>query len=245
MVRVLDLSISLLDEGLGPVLGHLESSLSFLDDNLCLIIAQHLLLIVVSLTFGNISGSDGLGSCLGQLLGVICFNQLLGLISLSSDLPLNLVSLLFDFYLKELDLLYVFVMLEGEQGLNVVSLELEQLLVLEVVDYHELVLLELDLLLEVHIVVGRVHKGDSEVSWQNDIHDVDLLNDDTIGVELGLKLLHHLSGQLSLDVSYSGDLDLFDEVTNFLITLLLEQLFESIRSKVVKEPFGVFTLGLL
>ena len=85
----------------------------------------------------------------------------------------------------------------------------------------------------------------SEINWKNDVHYVDLLNNDTVGIELPLKLVHHLLGEFSLDVSNSGNLNSLHEISDFFVTLFLEQLFESVWSKVIEESFDVLLLGLL
>jgi len=78
--------------------------------------------------------------------------------------------------------------------------------------------------LEVDVIIGSVHQSDSEVPGKNYIHDVDLLNDNTIWIEFGLEVLHHLGGKLRFNISHSRNLDLFDKVTNLLFALFLEKL---------------------
>jgi len=151
----------------------------------------------------------------------------------------------FNLSLEQVDFFDVLLMLVGHQYLQVVSLELQQFLILLVINEKKFVVLCLDLLLEEHIKIGRVHQGNSEISWEDDVHDVDLLDENTVWVELCLKLLHHLGGELSLDVSYSGDLDLLEEVSDLFIALFLEQFFKSVRPKVVEELFGIFFVYFL
>jgi hypothetical protein len=147
--------------------------------------------------------------------------------------------------LEQRDLFDIFVMLEGHEGLDVISLESKKLLVLLIVDDEQSVLLLLDLLLKEHIEGGGLHESMSEINWKNNVHHVDLLNDDSVGVKLLLKLVHHLLGEFSLDVSNSRHLNPLHEISDLFVTLFLEQLFESVWSKVVEESFDVLLLGLL
>jgi hypothetical protein len=79
-------------------------------------------------------------------------------------------------------------MLELEQNLHVVTLELENGFVLIVSYDEQLVLLPLYLLLEVDVVVGSLHEANTEVSRQDDVHNVYLFNNDTIDGKLFSKL---------------------------------------------------------
>lgn len=56
--------------------------------------------------------------------------------------------------------------------------------------------------------------------------------------------MEELGGQLGLDVSNPVYSDLLDEVSDALITLLLEQFLEPVRTKVVEELLNIFLLGL-
>ena len=104
----------------------------------------------------------------------------------------DLLDLLFSFHLNRclecVDLLHIVVMLELEQNLHVVTLELENGFVLIVSYDEQLVLLPLYLLLEVDIVVGSLHEANTEVSRQDDVHNVYLFNNDTIDGKLFSKL---------------------------------------------------------
>jgi hypothetical protein len=149
----------------------------------------------------------------------------------------------FDLSLKKVDLFNIFLMLKGKESLHVVSLQLEDLFVFRVGQNEKLVLLSLYLILELNIIVGGLHECHSQVLGNNDVHDVYLFNDNTICVELVLELFLQDGGQLSLDISNSNDLDLFDEISNSFITLLLKQLFKSVWTKVVEEFLAVVFLG--
>jgi len=76
--------------------------------------------------------------------------------------------------------------LEGHELLDVVSLQSEQLLVLVVVDGQHPVFLLLDLLLQEHVEGGGLHESESQVDGQNHVHDVDLLDHDTVWAEFSL-----------------------------------------------------------
>lgn len=134
-------------------------------------------------------------------------------------------------------------MLAGHKFLKIISLKLKKLFVLTVVNNQHFVNLLFYLLLEVHIVISSEHKILTEVSWQDDVHDVNLLDDDTVWFELGLKLCHHLTCKLGLDISNSAYLDLLGEVSDLFIHFFLEKLLKSVWSEVVEELFGVFVFG--
>jgi hypothetical protein len=84
----------------------------------------------------------------------------------------------------------------------------------------------------------------SQVNRKNYIHDVDLLDHDSVVTKLSLKLNHHGSGQFGLDVSHSGNFDLAKETSNLFFALLLQQLFQSVGSEVVEESFDRFAFFL-
>ena len=77
----------------------------------------------------------------------------------------------------------------------------------------------LNLLLEEYIKFSSLHEAESQVSWDNDVHNIDLLNNNTVWVEFSLQIFFKLCGQFSFDVSYSGNFDLFQEISNSFITL--------------------------
>lgn len=99
------------------------------------------------------------------------------------------------------------------------------------------------LLLKVYIVVGGLHEAYSQVSREDDIHNVHLLNSHTVDSEFFSKLVEQLGGQFGLDISYSIDSDLFNKVSDSFITLLLEKLLEPIWSEIIKEFLDVFALS--
>ena len=134
-------------------------------------------------------------------------------------------------------------MLQRHQTLKVISLQSQRLLVLIVVDDQKAVLLLFYLFLQKYIVVCSLHKCNPQVSWKDDSHDVYLLNYDTIWCKLFLELGLHRSGQLSLDISYSSNLDLLQKVSDFFIALFLKQLLKPVWSEVVEELTGIFLLS--
>jgi len=99
--------------------------------------------------------------------------------------------------------------------------------------------------LQIHVEGGRLHQSVSQVDGQDDVHHVDLLDHYSVRVELYLQLSHHRSRQLRLDVSHAGNLDLFKEVSDFLVALFGEKLFESVGPEVVEESFDIFLVGSL
>ena len=119
--------------------------------------------------------------------------------------------------------------------LLIISLKVKHFLVLGIADFQHRVLLLLDLPLQVHIVLRRVHQHVPDVLGQQHVHHVNLLNDDSVRLELLAHLVANLRGHFGFDVAHSVHLDFLDEVTEVLLTLLLEQLLETIRSEVVEE----------
>jgi hypothetical protein len=82
--------------------------------------------------------------------------------------------------LEQIDFLDILVVLESHQNLHVISFESQALLVLLVSDKQLSVLLLLNLLLKPDIKSGGLHQRLSQIFWQDDVHDVDLLNDDSV-----------------------------------------------------------------
>ena len=163
---------------------------------------------------------------------------------LGLDFLQGLVGLFLNIGLEEVDLFNILVVLEGHQSLHVISLESQQLLVFVVVDDKHSIFLLLDLLLEEHIECSGLHECEPQVDWKNNIHDVYLLDDDAVWVEFGLQLSDHRCGELSLDISYSGNLDLLQEISDLLVTLLREHFLKSVWSEVVEEPLDVLLFSI-
>jgi hypothetical protein len=113
------------------------------------------------------------------------------------------MSLAFNLTLQKIDFLNILIVLEGHKCLKVISLESQKLLVLLIVDDKHSVFLLLHLLLEEDIEVCGMHQSNSKISWKNNIHDVDLLNVNTVWSKLDTKLVLHCCGKLGLNVSYS------------------------------------------
>ena len=79
-------------------------------------------------------------------------------------------------------------MLKLENDLHVISLKFQEMLVLSIVDNEHLVFLPFDLLLKINIIVGGFHEANSQVSWNDDVHDVDLFNDYSVN----FKFIHEI-----------------------------------------------------
>ena len=60
---------------------------------------------------------------------------------------------------ENLNLFDVLIVLKGKDDLKIVSLKLKQFLVFEVADGKDLVFLILNLFLEIHIIICRVHQS--------------------------------------------------------------------------------------
>jgi hypothetical protein len=184
-------------------------------------------------------------SLLSQSFDVFSFNKLAGLFFHCVDFLDLLICLRLDFSLQKPDLLDVQIVLKSHECLQVISLQSQGLLVFIVINDQEAVFLFLHLFLQENIIICGLHEGNSQVSWKNDRHDVYLFNHYTIRRKLLLKLILHSSGQLSLNISDSSNFDLLQEVSDFFIAFFLEELFKSIRTKVVEKLTGIFLLRCL
>ena len=79
----------------------------------------------------------------------------------------------------------------------------------------------LDLLLQVNIEIGCRHESNSQISWNNDIHNVDLLDHDTIFLKLNTKFIGQALSHLGFEISDSGNFDASNIVSNTLINFFL------------------------
>ena len=77
------------------------------------------------------------------------------------NLLLDLYSFLLDLLIDKINFLDIDFMLEAKKLLHIISLELENRFILGVDNFNHLLLLFFDLLLEVHIVIGRRHQSNS------------------------------------------------------------------------------------
>ena len=136
-------------------------------------------------------------------------------------------------------------MLKLEENLHVVSLELKDGFVLVVIDFKHFVFLGFHLFLEEYVIVCGLHQADSEVSWDNNVHNIDLLDNNTVGEELFIQLVHECRGKLGLNISDSANFDFLDEISDSLLAFLLEKLLKSVGSEIVEEFFAVLFISLL
>jgi len=113
-------------------------------------------------------------------------------------------------------------MLKSKEQLHIIPLKLQQLFVLSIVDDKHLVLLPFDLLLEVNIVIGGLHQADSEVTGDDHIHDVHLLDHHSVNLKLLNEVLFQVVGQFGLHVSHFRNSLLFDEISDSFITFFLK-----------------------
>jgi len=111
-------------------------------------------------------------------------------------------------------------MLKSKQLLDVISFQSKNFLIFIVFQHKHLVLLVFNLLLEEHVEFGRLHQAESQVSWDDDIHDVYLLDNHTVWVEFSLQIVFELGCELSFDITDPLDLDLLQEISDALIALL-------------------------
>ncbi len=129
--------------------------------------------------------------------------------------------------------------------LLVLSLQREHGLIILVHHLDYRVFLILDLLLQQHVVCGGRLQRVPQVLRNDHVHDVHELDIDPILVKALVKVVHKRAGQLALDVADLADLDQPDVVADRLLTLLLQELFELVRAKVIEELLAVLLAGRL
>jgi len=178
------------------------------------------------------------------MLLILSFYQPAGLLFVSGNRSYLLLGFLNNFCLEERNLSDVKIMLKGEEKLHVISLKLEQLFVLGIIDDEHLVLLPFHLFLEVNIVIGGLHQADSEVTGDDHIHDVHLLDHHSVNLKLLNEVLFQVVGQFGLHVSHFRNSLLFDEISDSFITFFLKKFFKPVRAEVIEELFDVLLLTL-
>jgi len=108
-------------------------------------------------------------------------------------------------------------MLQVENLLDVVSLYLKEGLIAFILNFEECVFMLLHLLLKVNVIIGGIHQTGSEILGKDDFDDTDLLDDNSVGRKLLLKILLNLCGHFRLDVSDSIDLVISNKVSDGLV----------------------------
>jgi len=136
-------------------------------------------------------------------------------------------------------------MLQSEDFLHIVPLHFQKLFALIIVKLKKLIFSFFNLLLQVHIVISCGHQSYSHISWEDDVHDVDLLDDDSIALELAGQLIFDHVCNLGLHISNIHNSLLSDEVPDSFFAFLLEELFQSVRTEIVKELSEVVLFLLL
>lgn len=179
------------------------------------------------------------------MLGTLSVDYLNRLVPHSINLFLGLHSLLLDLLVHQAYFFNVNFVLQSEKLLHVVSFKLEDVFVLRVYKSQVVKLMLLDLHLKMHIKTSGHHKCNSQISRNNNVHDVNLLDNDSIAYESLLEVGAELHSQLRFDVPDPCYLDFFDEVSNALIALLLQKFLQSVRAKIVKKSSGIFLLSLM
>lgn len=144
-----------------------------------------------------------------------------------------------------MDLFQDLSIVHGIQTLHVLPLQLKQSDVLFVVDLQLQVFLILDLVLQKHIISGCLLQSNSQVSGNDNVDHIDLLNVDSQLVEPQVEFPHHLGSEFRLDVSDLAHLDLSDEVSDAFLRFLFQQLLQSVGSQVVKELVAVVLPGIV
>lgn len=100
-------------------------------------------------------------------------------------------------------------MLQSEQPLDVISLEFKNFLILIIFQYKHLILLVLDLFLKEYIEFSGLHEAESQVLWDNNVHNVNLFDNYSVWIEFPLKVILELRCQLSFNITDSLNFDLF------------------------------------
>jgi hypothetical protein len=111
--------------------------------------------------------------------------------------------------------------------------------------YQHFVCLLFNLLLKIDIVISCGHHWNSHFSGKDHIHDVDLLNYNTVHQEFFFEIFKQILCEFSFDISNSCSFLTFYKVSNTFLAFLLKQFFHSIRAEVVKEFFTIIFLFLL
>jgi len=183
VIGICRLSFSFFSKSSWLRFGNLKSRFSIFSNNLGLNICDNILLNFVS--FSLLQNLCGLcfRSKLSQMFLIFCFNNSTALIFHSLNLLSLLFSFLDNFCLIQLDLFNIKIMLKLENNLHIISLKLQEMLVLSIVDNEHLVFLPFDLLLKINIIVCGFHQANSQVSRNDHIHDVHLLNNYSIDLK--------------------------------------------------------------
>lgn len=95
------------------------------------------------------------------------------------------------------------------------------------------------MLLEQHIVSSCCLESISEITGNDDIHNVNKLDIYTKLVEPQVQIIHESRSELTLNVPDLVYLDTTDVVSDRLFTLLLEQFFKFVGSQIVQEFLAV------
>ena len=90
--------------------------------------------------------------------------------------------------------------------------------------------LVLDLLLKEYIICGSELECASEVFGDDDVHDVDLFDVDSVLIEAHVEVVLEGRRQLTLDVPDLADLDSSDVVSDGLLALLSQQLLQLVST---------------
>ena len=133
-------------------------------------------------------------------------------------------------------------MLKSKEQLHIIPLKLQQLFVLSIVDDKHLVLLPFDLLLEVNIIVCGFHQADSQVTRNDHVHDVNLLDHHAVDLKFLHEVFFQVMGQFGLYIPHFRNSLLLDEVSDPFVAFFLEKLFKPVGAEVVKELFDVLLL---
>lgn len=133
-------------------------------------------------------------------------------------------------------------MLKFENDLLIVSDQLKKLLFLIIVDFEHFIGLFFDLFLKIHIVIGGGHEGNSHIFGKDNIHNVNLFDDDSVLDEFSLEILFQTMGELSFDISDIRCFRSFYKVSDAFLALLLKQLLKSIWAEIIEKFLDIVLL---
>ena len=93
----------------------------------------------------------------------------------------------------------------------------------------------LDLVLEQHIEIRGLTQANSQVSWNDYIHNIDPLDENAEWVEPLIQLLYHRRGQLRFHIPDSAYFDGSNEISNRFFALSFQKFLQLVRAQIVQE----------
>ena len=126
--------------------------------------------------------------------------------------------------------------------MHVVPLKFQELFVLGVVNDQHFVLLPFYLFLEVNVVICCFHQANSQITRDDNIHDVDLFDHYSVNLKFLCEVIFKVLSQFCFNISYFGNPLFLDEVSDAFITFFLKKFFKSVWAEIIEKFLDVFTL---